>query len=189
MPFFRDIPPLTPAGQYTASVGFGFIEKWLAEEAQHSDLQLDPDFQRGHVWNDEQAIRFVEYMLRGGKGATTIYWNHAGYQRTPEPHSDLGDSLLLVDGLQRLTAVRRFIAGEIPVFGHYVSEYEDPRRVFGGGGPHLIFNINNLQTRAEVLQWYLDLNAGGVVHSPEEILRVRRLLADELADKPRGPTP
>lgn len=189
MPFFRDIPPLTPAGQYTASVGLGFLEKWLTEEGRNCDLQLDPDFQRGHVWSDEQASRFVEYMLRGGRAAMTIYWNHAGYQHDPKPYSDLGNSLLLVDGLQRLTAVRRFIAGEIPVFGHYVDEYEDPRRVFAAGGPHFIFNINNLQTRAEVLKWYLDLNDGGIAHSPEEILRVRQLLEDELTNKSQGMKP
>ncbi|MEN1986518.1 PTS glucose transporter subunit IIA [Paenibacillus sp. ES5-4] len=28
-----------------------------------------------------------------------------------------------IDGLQRLTAIRRFINGEIPVFGSYIHEF------------------------------------------------------------------
>jgi hypothetical protein len=39
--------------------------------------------------------------------------------------------------------------------------------------------VNELKTRREVLQWYLDLNAGGVVHTTKEIERVRELLAKE----------
>ncbi len=42
-----------------------------------------------------------------------------------------------------------------------------------------VFCVNDLQTRAEVLQWYLDLNEGGVVHTSEELNRVRAMLAKE----------
>jgi hypothetical protein len=42
----------------------------------------------------------------------------------------------------------------------------------------LKFNINDLKTKAEVLQWYLDFNTGGTVHSDEEITRVRKMLED-----------
>lgn len=37
----------------------------------------------------------------------------------------------------------------------------------------------DLSTRAEVLKLYLLLNSGGVVHSTEEIARVRKLLERE----------
>lgn len=40
-------------------------------------------------------------------------------------------------------------------------------------------NINNLQTRKEVLQWYIEFNSGGTVHTKEEIDRVKELLAAE----------
>jgi hypothetical protein len=32
-----------------------------------------------------------------------------------------------------------------------------------------VFAVNDLPTRAAVLQWYLDLNTGGVVHTSHEI--------------------
>jgi hypothetical protein len=39
--------------------------------------------------------------------------------------------------------------------------------------------VNDLKTREEVLQWYLDLNSGGVVHTEEELNRVREMLEKE----------
>lgn len=43
----------------------------------------------------------------------------------------------------------------------------------------LKFNVNDLQTRTEVLRWYIEMNSGGVVHSDEEIERVKELLRQE----------
>ena len=37
-------------------------------------------------------------------------------------------------------------------------------------------NINNLKSEKEVLQWYIDMNAGGTPHSSEEIDRVRKMI-------------
>ena len=44
----------------------------------------------------------------------------------------------------------------------------------------LEFHINNLQTRAEVLQWYLDFNSGGTMHTQDELNKVRKLLKKEI---------
>ena len=40
----------------------------------------------------------------------------------------------------------------------------------------LLFCVNNLQTKKEVLQWYVDMNAGGTPHTNDEIERVRRMI-------------
>ena len=39
-----------------------------------------------------------------------------------------------------------------------------------------ILNVNDLKTEKEVLQWYIDMNAGGTPHSSEEIQRVREMI-------------
>ncbi len=38
------------------------------------------------------------------------------------------------------------------------------------------FQVNDLLTREEVLQWYIDLNTGGTDHTDEEINRVKEML-------------
>lgn len=77
-----------------------------------------------------------------------------------------------VDGLQRITACLRFLNNEIPVFGHFLSEYEDSLSNLIA----LEFVINDLPTKKDVLKWYIELNTGGTVHSEEEIARVKNML-------------
>jgi hypothetical protein len=143
-------------------------------------FELDPDFQRGNVWGEAKQIAFVENVFRGC-APTTLRFNSAGWNGSYDRSSgDLrpGD-FVCVDGLQRLTAVRRFMAGEIKVFGEETAESMrgtafDPRR------HRLSFEVFSIKRRADLLQFYLDLNRGGVVHSDEEIERVQRL-RDEAA--------
>lgn len=179
---FSEIPKLIHGGNYTVDVALNQLESWLASQSSDYVVDLDPDFQRGHVWSDAQRSKYVEFLLRGGKSQTILYWNHPAYMSSLSEKANLPDQLVLVDGKQRLTACLKFLRGELPVFGHFIREYDDPsdrRRALGMTGACLRMNVNNLQTRAEVLQWYLDLNDGGVVHSGDEIQRVRNLLAQE----------
>lgn len=176
---FSEIRKLMPGGGYTVDIPLGMLEGWVKSQSEDYVVDLDPDFQRGHVWSDEQRSRYVEFLLRGGNSQLTLYWNHPAYANSSAPHCDLPNRLVLVDGKQRLTACLKFMRDEIPVFGHYLREFDDPvdrRCGIGMVGARLKMNVNNLQTRRELLQWYIDLNDGGVVHAPEEIQRVRELL-------------
>ena len=121
------------------------------------------------MWNEEQQISFIEFLLRGGKSAKVIYFNHPGWM------DDWKGNMVCVDGLQRLTACMRFLNNEIPAFGCYYKEFEG----FMPLDIDLLFNVNNLKTKAEVLQWYLEYNTGGTVHTEEEINRVKMLLDKE----------
>lgn len=40
----------------------------------------------------------------------------------------------------------------------------------------MILNVNDLKTEKEVLQWYIDMNAGGTPHTSDEIERVKRMI-------------
>jgi hypothetical protein len=169
-PRFRNIPQFTEA-QYQCHTEWPYVEVWLEEHRTlKCGLELVPEFQRGHVWTEAQQIAYVEYRLRGGLGADVIYWNCPGWM------GDWRGPMQLVDGLQRLTAVRRFLANELPIFGHLFREYADRLRLCRGAV--FVFAVNDLSSYADILKWYIDLNSGGVVHSPEEIDRVRKLLED-----------
>lgn len=168
----KDIQPFTRWGSYRINVPWSMLEFHLNSYDKDYGLDLDPDFQRAHVWTEEQQIRYIEFKLREGKSGSEILFNCPGFNR-----QDLSQTMVLVDGKQRLEAVRRFVADEIPAFGLLLSEYEEGELY--PFKPDFIFYINDLETRAEMLQWYLDINAGGVVHSDEEIEKVRKLLAQE----------
>ena len=167
---FQDIPAFTRDGNYRATVPWVSLEKTLAGYDQDGMLDLDPDFQRAHVWNEAQQIRYVEFRLRRGKTGSDILFNAKGWNRG-ENHP-----IVLVDGKQRLQAVLRFLRNEIPAFGGFYNQYIDGLRMTDA---NFVFVINDLETRAEVLQWYIDHNAGGIAHTEEEINKVKILLENE----------
>lgn len=151
------------------------LTEW--ESHDYYQLQLNPDFQRGHVWTVYQQVAYVEYFLRGGRSGCVIYFNKPSWMGRHNPKPGEYDDFVCVDGLQRLTALRRFLRDEIPVFGHLCSQIEGRMRMCGAVD-NLVFNVNSLKTRAEVLQWYIQMNAGGTVHTKQEIDRVRVMLED-----------
>jgi hypothetical protein len=108
--------------------------------------------------------------LRGGKTGRVIYFNHPGWMR------DYKGDFVIVDGKQRCEAVRRFLIDEIKVFGSFYSEFTDKVRM---ANRTMRINVNSLRTRREVIQWYIDMNAGGTPHSRKEIARVQSLMEAE----------
>lgn len=168
----KDIPKFTDWGNYTVDISWDYLEQKLEEYIQ-DNLQLEPDFQRGHVWSTKNQISYVEFCLKGGKSGRDILFNNPNWSRY---RSTKYNDFVLVDGLQRITAVSKFMKNELAVFnGNYFKDFIDIPRVTLRG-QRFKFNINDLQTKKEVLQWYLDLNSGGIVHEQEELNRVRKLL-------------
>lgn len=176
---YSDISQFTNDGSYQVNQPWDALEDWIARHSKGNfgQLDLDPDFQRAHVWTEKQQIAYVEFCLRGGKHSNILRFNCVGWM------NDFRGPFVLVDGKQRLEAVRKFLRNELPVFGHQlvkgdgftIRQFEDKM----GWRYDFIIVVNNLDTRKKVLQWYLDINAGGVVHTTEELERVRDLLSQE----------
>lgn len=175
---FCDIPPLTRSGGYEVAVGLGFVNKQILDYVEWG-LDLNPDFQRGHVWTEAQRVSFVEYLLRGGCEQNTIFFNCEGR------NSGWTGNFVIVDGLQRLTSVLMFVRDELKVFESFWSEFTD-------GSPdsakiNLRFNVNDLPSRRDVLRWYLEINSGGTPHTVDELERVSNLLALEIDQESKKP--
>lgn len=172
---FRDVPQFVRDGtwecHYTLISALEFIDELVSGRGVTQRLDIDPDFQRGHVWNEQQQIAWLEFNLRGGKTGNTIYLNNPGWQTSYEGW------FVLVDGKQRLEAIRAFVNNQIKVFGTYYKDYTDRISITDGG--QIKINVNTLKTRAEVLQWYLGFNSGGTPHTKKEIARVYQLLSVE----------
>lgn len=171
-----DIQTFSSWGKYTTTVPWHDLENTLLRYEKENNLDFNPDFQRGHVWTQTQQIRYVEYVLKRGNTSLDIIFNCPGWMEGFE------GQMVLIDGKQRLTAARLFMSNKLPVFdGIYVQDFrrQGKRMMRFPNGIAFTFYVNDLQTRAEILQFYLDLNAGGVVHSDTEIDRVRQLLVIE----------
>ena len=160
---FYDIKQLPKSG-YRADIPWWGIERFLSEQG---NVILEPDFQREHVWNKTKQTKYIEWILSGGASGKDIYFNCSTWMR------GFSTPMILVDGLQRLSAVREFLHNEVVAFGKYFSEFGGKMDYCNHG---FVIHVANLKTRRDVLEWYIALNKGGVVHSNEEIERVRLLL-------------
>jgi len=169
---FSDIPKL-PFAYYSVNTPLRYLEETLENYKKEYGLIMEPDFQRAHVWTEYQQSSYVEWILRGGFSGKDIFFNKPDWMKF-----NLKDTpLILVDGLQRLTAALKFLHNEILVFGGYrLSDFEDKMPWVDIA---FNFHINNLKTRIEVLQWYLDFNSGGTLHTVGELDKVRELLKKE----------
>lgn len=178
----RLVRPLPPGTQVT--VGFGYLEQWLAFQEETAvtaggEFNLCPDFQRGHVWTLDQQARYVENVLRN-VAPLELHFNSPAYDGrfSSESGGMHPYDFVCVDGLQRLTAVREFIAGKLKIFNTLVASDLrgtpfDPFRV----SLRFTMTIHTLKYRADLLRMYLDINNGGSIHTEAELERVRALLS------------
>jgi hypothetical protein len=169
-------------GNYQCDIGLGYLKDWIKHEKEAYGIDLDPDFQRGNVWTKKQRVAYMEYLVKGGTASYFIQWNspviQSAYRRGD---GDLDNTLILVDGKQRITTALMFLDDEIKVFGHKLSDFEDKWEVLMPTSIRFRMCINNLKARADLLRWYLELNEGGTVHSRSEMNRVHQLLDEELS--------
>jgi len=171
------IKPLRTA-KWSADYRWDTLERSVTKLGNdYGSLELNPDFQRGHVWTQSQQVYFIENCLRGVVAASgyLLQFNCADFS-DEGADSDLPSGLQCVDGLQRYTAVTEFVKGNIKPFGLAADELAgtcfSPKRMY------MKIAIHDFTRRADLLEHYLALNAGGTPHSAEEIERVRGLLAE-----------
>lgn len=172
---WEDIPQFTRNGSYEVNVPLDLLENFL-NSCFEQGLELNPDFQRGHVWTKDQQTNYMEYFFKGGQSGKVLYFNQPSWQtKNTTKYNDF----VCVDGLQRLTAIRLFNDNKIKAFGQFKDEFSGRIRM----APHsdsLRVNINNLQTKKAVLTWYLQMNSGGTPHTESEIDKVKLMLSGEL---------
>lgn len=149
----------------------------LTDHIQGWGLDLDPDYQRGHVWNEYQREAFMGFLLCGGV----------------PPHCYMApitwDRSELIDGKQRVTTVLMWLNGEVAALlpdGLRVRRDEAVPESLRGLEQRLRFGIIKGTTRAERIRIYLRLNAGGSVHTAEEIQKARDLLNEITAREGTG---
>lgn len=135
-------------------------------ERQLLNLVLPP-WQRPAVWSENQQVRFIEGIFLGlGTGYYVINgrdWDDAG--------NDSPMSGWLIDGQQRITAIARFVNGEISVFdGTRYSDLSigEQRRRFD----NMIFPCMELDYQADeelLKELYRRLNFGGTPHTQADL--------------------
>ncbi|MFA5385655.1 MAG: DUF262 domain-containing protein [Eubacteriales bacterium] len=79
----------------------------IVSRIQNGEINLQPDFQRGHVWSEFKKKRLIDSILRD--------WHVPPIHVVVVNETGMQDVL---DGQQRLVAIYEFFKGEFPVDGH-----------------------------------------------------------------------
>ncbi|MNL91167.1 hypothetical protein D3C81_08970 [compost metagenome] len=140
---------------------------------KYGGLELDPEFQRGKVWTDEQCTKYIEGILEEKMMNKDLYFNWDFEE------DGINHPTYCVDGLQRLTAAIKFNNGEIKPFGYSIHDLEGLKSM------RYSFNVyvNKLKTYENVVSWYLSLNDTGIAHTKEDLDKAREVLLKELKRK------
>lgn len=135
------------------------------------DMNIDPEYQRGHVWTPDQQSKFMGSLLEHHKSIPDFWIN---WPSRHHGHSEV------VDGKQRITACLDFLNGKFKaqcpcgIKIHYDDLTEiDIRSMMTSCS--LSFNFVTLAPKA-VMQFYVRLNGGGTIHTSAEIERVKNLI-------------
>lgn len=138
-------------------------------ERQLLNLVLPP-WQRPSVWTEQQQVTFIEGIFLG-LGAGFYVVNGSDFN---QDGSEKYMSGWLIDGQQRITAIARFIRGEISVFnGVHYADLTRAQRF--GRFDNVVFNRYelNYQGDEQVLKSiYRRLNFGGTPHTEADLLRL-----------------
>jgi len=182
---FRDIEVWRNPNYHTNMPWDFLFEDWMKRDekgdfwyggkgsACSTKVLLQPDFQRGYVWTQEQQIAYIESMLSGSITGREIYLNHP----TWGDYSDFPKwPIVCVDGQQRIGAVLALLNNEITAFGHFYSEYSDNLPM---NTAYFNLWVANYKTKQEVVDLYLRFNFAGAAHTKEELDKARASLSSD----------
>ena len=152
----KDIPNSFPIFTRTGiTIHWDLLEDWI----ERHNVDLNPPYQRWYVWNEEQKIAYIEYILRGGISGRTIIVNL--------PNGDYSKGMECIDGQQRIKTVLSFIKGDFKVFNNTIGFSDLSLSVLND----LFFLENQYRftDKKDIVNVYIWLNTGGSIHTKEDI--------------------
>lgn len=130
-----------------------FLDEWLT--------YATPCFQRSNnKWSEAMQISFVENILKGFRTEIFLFKLGDGYAQ-------------LIDGLQRTTAIIKFLKGEIKIFGGLnVFDLQSVIKQFRSKITIKLYTFNSLD---DAICFYIEMNEN-ITHSADDIAKAKRFL-------------
>lgn len=164
---------------------------------QHDGLMIDPTFQRGYVWTDEDRKQLLDSIFeRMDIGAFSFIRNHGYLHKSNEVRKYLtldGTEIMIsaskdyfitvIDGQQRLTTLINFWLDRFTYKGLYFSQLalSDQNEFTTARISYRMINEENI-THAEKLKMFLQVNRG-VSQTHDHLEKVRKLYEKEVKKK------
>lgn len=132
----------------------GTVES-LLNKCYFFGVDMDPEYQRGYVWNDEDREYLIDSIFQNIDIGKFVF-----VHLSTKEWMERGVSFEILDGKQRLSALRMFYENRFPYKGKYYNDLSPvDRRAF------LQHNVSyadvETPSRKEIYQYFLKLNRGG----------------------------
>lgn len=175
--------------------------RWLVKQIDDGDIDINPPYQRGAVWTEDQRVALMRSLLSGVPVPTLIVNDRHGQHWTDtatyDRHSGDAPSYAVVDGKQRLLCLKAWFDGELAIpaswiEAEYIDHTEDTR-----DGPYVrATGLNDLGRRAtgerillpvgeamagslrEEAEIFLLVNGGGTPQTDADMDNARRIARD-----------
>lgn len=158
---------------------------------------MDPEYQRGHVWTVEQRQELIKSWIMGVPMGAVIFNlrdNEGWRKNVGDVYADGAKIWAVVDGKQRIETARQWFDSELPVPAEWFDPedleatkygistdlvtYEMlslPRQRFQGHGFQLPTVEAQLPTLEAEVELFLLVNGGGTAQESEVMERARKL--------------
>lgn len=139
----------------------------LLRRATMEELRDNPDYQRGYVWQDRDRELFLDAVFRGRELGLFVFVQF--------PVPDYFYEVL--DGKQRLNCLKDFFQGRFRYQGRLWYEFSGhDRSIVLSTMTQYVELDGGRMKRSELLEVFLEVNAGGVPQTPAHLDHVRELL-------------
>jgi hypothetical protein len=139
----------------------------------HFGIDMDPDYQRGYVWDLEDKRKLIDSIFKEMKIGLFVL--------NKLPFREKGPMSEIIDGKQRLTAIIEFIEDRFDFQGYKWSElYHVDRDRF----MNLPIELAEFEesSKENILKTFLNVNQAGKPVSEEHLSKVKQML-EEIEEK------
>ena len=124
-----------------------------------------PRFQRENdKWSESMQIKFIENVLKGLRSEILLF----------KVGDNILDSYMILDGLQRTTAIHAFISSKIKAFGYTFKELCEAK-IITFTSQDVIIKLYDFDTENEAIEFYIDMNEN-ITHQLKDIEKARKFL-------------
>lgn len=99
--------------------------RWLVRQIEDGDLDINPPYQRGAVWTEDQRIALMRSLLSGIPVPTLIINDRHGQHWTDtatyDRYTGAAPSYAVVDGKQRLLCIKAWYDGDLAIPASWVG--------------------------------------------------------------------
>ncbi|WP_048545646.1 DUF262 domain-containing protein [Nostocoides jenkinsii] len=164
----------------------------LVGQLDRGDLTLDAPYQRGHVWTGNQRRLLIRSILQGVPIPAVIV-----NDRSLWPADDDAPLCAVIDGKQRIEAVRRFVQNELDVPASWFEPDRVESTIETADGPYVRYGDlsvvgrrffanratipvarGRFATVREEAEIYLLVNGAGTDQSADDLLNAQRVADD-----------